>query len=132
MISCNKEIVEKPDNLIPEDKMVDILFDIAIIKGDKIANVKTLPANSGVEFSEEYILKKYQIDSTQLSQSNIYYTSKFDLNLKIYNEVLERLEAEKKLLSEGKDSLKLKIENTKIEKLKSLKKDTIITKEDSF
>jgi hypothetical protein len=111
---------------------VDILFDIDIIKANKTTNTKIRPTNDEVVFSEEYIFKKYQIDSSQLSQSNIYYTSKFDLNLKIFNQVLERLEAEKELLIENKDSLELKIESAKSEKIRPVKKDTITIKKDSI
>lgn len=126
MISCNKEFVEKPIDLISEDEMVNILYDIAIVKAN--SSVKTNGRDErlngkGNNF-DNYVFDKYKIDSTQLAKSNIYYASKSDLHIRIFTRVLERLETKKEILAKEKDSLKpkTKAEKTKLEKTKPEKK----------
>ena len=38
--SCAEELVEKPDNLIPEDKMVAIIKEMAIVNAAKATNLR--------------------------------------------------------------------------------------------
>ncbi len=35
LFSCGEEVIEKPINLIPKEKMIDILYDLAIINAAK-------------------------------------------------------------------------------------------------
>lgn len=85
---------KKPDNLISEALMADLLYDLYLVNAAKGVNRKTLEVNG---FNpENYILEKYNIDSTQFSDSNTYYT----FNSKTYKEIVEtvkaRLEEDKK------------------------------------
>lgn len=117
MTSCNEEIVEKPTDLISEDEMVNILYDIAIVKAHSNFSATTNRIKKRVfDFPNDYIFEKYQIDSAQLSQSNIYYSSKSDQHIRIFTKVLERIESEKNSLAKEKDSL-----NPKTEKIKPVK-----------
>jgi hypothetical protein len=67
LVSC-KQGLEKPDAFIEEDKMVAILYDIAVMDALKSYNLNSPTANP-VD-SREYLLKKYQVDSLQFAQKN--------------------------------------------------------------
>ena len=71
LFSCDKTI-EKPEYLIAKDKMISILYDISLLEAIKSQNI-----NGGIskEKENDYIFKKYQIDSIQLARSNSYYLS---------------------------------------------------------
>jgi hypothetical protein len=90
---CDKHIVAKPENLIEEDKMIDILYDMAVIDAMKIQNINNL-AIAGVN-ENDYILKKYKIDSLQFANSNKYYASDIDNYYKMYEKIELRLNEEK-------------------------------------
>ncbi len=96
-ISCNNA-VEKPKNLIEKDKMVDILYDISLLEA-----IKTQHVNGGIsnKNANEYLFKKYKIDSTQLAESNKYYATDVDEYQKMFKEVKSRLEKQTKK-TEGK------------------------------
>ena len=74
-----------PDNLIAEEKMVDILYDMSLISVSKGINKRILE-NNGMK-PKKYILKKYNIDSLQFVLSNEYYSKDLERYLKIYEEV---------------------------------------------
>ncbi|WP_299800497.1 DUF4296 domain-containing protein [uncultured Maribacter sp.] len=106
--SCAEELVEKPDNLIPEDKMVAVIKEMAIVNAAKATNLSKLREN-GVE-PTSFIFTKFEIDSAQFVDSDRYYASKPLRYENMYKKVesdLEdqrlKLEAEKKV----RDSLSL-------------------------
>ncbi|MEO5776715.1 MAG: DUF4296 domain-containing protein [Flavobacterium sp.] len=88
VISCNNNSVEKPKNLIGKDKMVDILYDISLLEAIKTQNI-----NGGitVKMGNDYIYKKYKIDSVQFVKSNKYYASDLEEYKKMFEKVKERL-----------------------------------------
>ena len=79
-----------PDNLIAEEKMVDILYDMSLISVSKGINKRILE-NNGMK-PTKYILEKYKIDSLQFVESNRYYSSDLEKYLNIYEIVLNKLE----------------------------------------
>lgn len=91
LLSCNNTGISKPDKLIEKDKMIDVLYDISLLESIKTQNI-----NGGLstKSSNEYIFKKYSIDSIQFSNSNKYYASDVDEYKKIFDEVKERLKKE--------------------------------------
>ena len=104
LASCNHSAVEKPENLIEEDVMTDILYDLSIMEAIKSQNPYA-PQNQSMN-PKDYIFKKYKIDSLQFAASNRYYISQIEEYKKMYDQVNERLEKEKKvadslLTSEG-------------------------------
>ncbi|WP_299321984.1 DUF4296 domain-containing protein [uncultured Maribacter sp.] len=122
--SCAEELVEKPDNLIPEDKMVAVIKEMAIVNAAKATNLSKLREN-GVE-PTSFIFTKFEIDSAQFVDSDRYYASKPLRYENMYKKVesdLEdqrlKLEAEKKV----RDSLSL---------LEKSKKDIDIKTKDSL
>jgi Domain of unknown function (DUF4296) len=86
--SCNNSVVEKPDNLIDDDTMVDILYDLSIIDV-----IKSQGSFSGKNYysNNDYIFKKYKIDSLQFARSNQYYASDVAKYKRMYNKVNQRL-----------------------------------------
>lgn len=125
--SCAEELVEKPDNLIPEDKMVAVIKEMAIVNAAKATNLSKLREN-GVE-PTSFIFTKFEIDSAQFVDSDRYYASKPLRYENMYKKVesdLEdqrlKLEAEKKI----RDSLSLMEKSKKNIDIKT--KDSISSK----
>ncbi|RPD96518.1 DUF4296 domain-containing protein [Aureibaculum marinum] len=102
-VSCtSKTIYKKPDNLISEEKMIDIWTDIYLARGARTVQTKDLKNNINYL---PLVFEKYNIDSAQLSESNRYYTSKIDDYQKMFEAVKKRLEDEKKKYLPKTDSL---------------------------
>ncbi len=93
LTSCNNLPVEKPNNLIDEDKMTNILYDLTLL--DAIKSQNPYDSISQSIKPRAYIYKKYNIDSLQFVKSNQYYISQIDTYKKIYDEINERLQKEK-------------------------------------
>lgn len=90
---------EKPEKFIDEDKMISILYDVAVIDAIKSYSLNTThdyPVNSQL-----YILKKYQVDSLQFAQNNHYYAADMVRYKKMFEKVNQLLEAEKKKIRSG-------------------------------
>lgn len=106
--ACGEKLIDQPKNLIPHDKMVLILKDMAIANAAKGTNLGILKDND-VE-PTTYIFEKYKIDSAQFVDSDRYYASLPLEYEALYTEVEALLEDKKKQLEEEKkisDSLKL-------------------------
>lgn len=99
--------MEKPKNLIPKEKMVLILNDLAIVNAAKVTNAQILMQHD-IE-PTTYIFTKYGIDSVQFVESDRYYASVPEEHEEIYMAVEAKLEAEKERIAEVKrikDSIK--------------------------
>lgn len=109
LISCGEELIDKPDNLIPKEKMINIIEEMAVINAAKSTNADMLRKNQ-VD-PTDFILKKYEVDSLQFVESDRYYVSKPVEYKDIYETVEKRLEAKGKAMGETKrirDSIHLK------------------------
>jgi hypothetical protein len=96
VVSCSTRMVEPPENLIAKDKFVDILFELAIYNGVKN---NTTPAFTTTELQiMPYLYSKYDFDSVQFSQSNLYYASRGDQYLAMFDTVRARIERTEQLL----------------------------------
>lgn len=95
-LGCNKSIErpEKPDNLISEAKMADIMYDAFLLNSAKGVNKKILEEH-GV-LPEKYVFDKYNIDSTQFANSNNYYAYDTKTYESILNMIKEKIETNKK------------------------------------
>ena len=101
VVSCAEKLIEKPENLIPEAKMTDILYDISLLVSAKNSN-KAILVDNGIEVMD-FIYKKYNVDSLQFVQSDLYYASEPVIYENMYVALDERIEAEKnKRLEERK------------------------------
>lgn len=86
--------VEKPDNLIPEEKMANVLYDLYLIEGMRQSNPATFQ-ELGVEPSA-YVYKKYKIDSLQLVRSNHWYADDTERYQALYRKVMAKADADVK------------------------------------
>lgn len=101
VVSCAEKLIEKPENLIPEAKMTDILYDISLLVSAKNSN-KAILVDNDIEVMD-FIYKKYNVDSLQFVQSDLYYASEPVIYENMYVALDERIEAEKnKRLEERK------------------------------
>ena len=106
--SCVEKLMEKPDDLIAKETMVNILTELAILNAAKSINIGMLREHDIDPTT--FVFKKYGIDSLQFVASDRYYAS-IPLDYEeIYTEVeailarkKDEIEATKKI----NDSLKL-------------------------
>ncbi|UGS23428.1 DUF4296 domain-containing protein [Flavobacterium channae] len=104
VLSCSKNPVPKPDNLLDEDVMVDIIYDISVLQATDGSMPNKLFENN-IKM-DQYIFEKYKIDSLTYRQNQNYYAADARKYKKIYKRVIERLEEEKiKLDGTNKDSI---------------------------
>ena len=81
---------KKPKNLIPKDKMVNILVDVELIKAARVVNRKAVDS---LGIDNNYIFNKYHIDSLQLATSNSYYAYHAEEYAPVYTKIADSLEA---------------------------------------
>ena len=72
-LACNEKVVEKPEDLIPREKMVDILYDLSLLNAGKGIDPDALKEKQIQTM--DYIYRKYDIDSAQYASSDLYYAS---------------------------------------------------------
>ena len=99
IFSCKEEVVKKPENLIEKDIMADVMYDLALLEAIKYQSPNALQAHK--INPEEYIYKKYKIDSAQFVKSNMYYASDYKEYKKMYDQINSRLAKNKSLLEEA-------------------------------
>lgn len=116
-MSCGNTTTKKPTNLISEDQMVEILYDVMIINSAKGVNKQLLENN--IQNPKEYIYTKHNIDSLQFAESSAYYTNKRDVYKSIYDRLDLKLNAKKTAYEtiienqkRKKDSIKKSIEES--------------------
>ena len=103
LASCeNKVSYEKPDDLIPKDKMVDLLYDMHLAIGTSNITNKNLEKNRNYL---SVVYEKHGVDSVQFAMSNIYYTSNINDYEDIFKEVHKRLEILHESYKSERDSL---------------------------
>ncbi|WP_084677482.1 DUF4296 domain-containing protein [Altibacter lentus] len=90
---------ERPDDLISEEKMVDIFVDAYLMNAARSISVQTIN-ESGIKL-DSILYKKYAIDSLQFVKSNAYYTA----NLNGYIDLFTKVESRLQDIKEEKDSL---------------------------
>jgi hypothetical protein len=117
--ACNDNSVnrpEKPDNLLSEKEMVNIIYDMSIISGAKGVN-KKLIEREGIK-PESYIYELHNIDSLQFLESNNYYAYDLKAYKRIYSAVRKKLEKDK-----VKYDTLAKKEKQKLDSINKLKRD---------
>lgn len=92
LASCQDiEKSPKPEDLLSEDKMVEVLTEIALLNGARTYN-KNMLQEKGID-PYEHLQEKFDVDSSQFIRSNNYYSENYKEYSKIYSRVKERLEA---------------------------------------
>lgn len=92
-LGCSKEKDLKPENLIPQDQMEEILYDLSLFQAIRNTNY-TLYQSENMEL-EQYIYKKYNIDSLQFAQSHKYYIADVEQYEQMLDRLLQRIDQEK-------------------------------------
>ena len=90
--SCSKNPVPKPDNLLDEETMVDIIYDVSILQATDGSMPQKL-TESNIKM-DQYIFEKYKIDSITYRENQRYYAADARKYKKIYKKVIERFEKE--------------------------------------
>ena len=92
LVSCQDvNRMPKPDNLIPEEKMVEVLTELSLLHGARSYN-KSQMEEKGIN-PYPYLSEKFDIDSVQLVVSNEYYAQHYKQYKGIYDRVKENLES---------------------------------------
>lgn len=124
--SCQDiEEAKKPNDLIPKDKMVDILTDLTLLNSAKNYNKRILES-TGLK-PDEYLYAKHNIDSLQLAQSTQYYAQNFDVYKNINTRVQNRLKKMKVQLEKERDEEQRIKDSLREERMK---KDSLLTEEE--
>ncbi len=108
LTSCGEKLLDKPEDLIPKDKMINILKDITILNSARSTSVKVFHDNK-IE-PTTFVFSKYGVDSLQFVTSDKYYASLPNEYEAMYVEIEKQLDNEKEEMSEAKkikDSLDL-------------------------
>lgn len=98
VIACEEHLVERPENLIPKDKMISMLYDIAVLNAAQEISSDVLLEHK-IEPSE-FVFEQYNVDSALFAKSDLYYASLPKEYDAIYAAVRERLDQEKERLDE--------------------------------
>jgi len=85
MIGCSSNA---PEDLISEEKMESIIFDIMILNASSGYDLKI----DNDMISDELIFRKYDIDSAQFYNSELYYSRNPKIHFKIYSNVKRRIQ----------------------------------------
>ena len=121
-ISCQSlDKSPKPESFIEEDRMVEILTDIAFVRAAKSSNRKTFEEEN--INPEAFILKKHGIDSIIFAENNTWYSGQIEKYKTIFVRVkanLDKEAAKYEKLKKEEDSIK------KIEDSIAKNKDTLI------
>ena len=102
-LSCQNVPIEKPGNLIDQDKMVDIFFDISVLEAMKSQTTLVLETNK--INPNTYIYKKHNIDSLQFANSDKYYASDVKKYKAIFDAVNKRIEDQMELSKKQNTSI---------------------------
>lgn len=122
-VACQDiEKSERPENLIPEDKMIDVITEISLMQSARNFS-KRIFENTGVK-GKDYIFEKYEIDSVQFKHSNDYYADNYEVYQRIYDSVKNRFEKMKVEL----DTLQMQEQRIK-DSIAQAKRDSIGTKD---
>lgn len=118
LAGCKEKLIEPPADLIPQDRMTEMLYDLAVLNGIKSTN-QSLLKNYEIE-TMPYLYEKYEVDSVQFVLSDQYYASMPQVYQSIYQEVQQRLEDQVKLIDAAR-----KQRNDSIKRITTRRRDSI-------
>ena len=119
VISCqNVKYPEKPDNLIPKDKMVDVLTEVYLSNAVRSYNIRIV-RDSGYKL-DSMLYKKFSIDSMQFAKSHAYYSTDLDA----YTAMFEKVKAKMEIMKVEADTLKAQFSESRRVK-DSIRRDSL-------
>lgn len=119
LFSCNEKVVEEPENLIPKEKMVTILHDLALLNATKSSYKAALELHD-IKIMD-FLYQQHGIDSAQFAQSDLYYAS---LPLE-YQSIYEKVETLLEKESADLEHIAQK-RNDSVRKAQEKKRDSIV------
>lgn len=108
VLACEKPVVSKPDHLIHQDKMIDMLVDIHMAEAtyNKFRYDTSRSHFTSTDFYYS-VLSKYEVADSVFEKSFLYYASEPKNFEKMYRTVMNRLtETEQDLSGRKKEELK--------------------------
>lgn len=96
LFSCSENAVSPPKNKLSEATMEAILYDMALLQTIQIQFPDTLLANN-IDMNE-YIYKKYTIDSITYLENQRYYAADVENFKALHERVLEKIKLQQKQL----------------------------------
>ncbi|MFS4415967.1 DUF4296 domain-containing protein [Maribacter sp. 2307ULW6-5] len=73
LFSCGEKLIEPPENVIPKDKMVLMLKELAVLNAARTTSIAKLK-EYGID-PTSYVFEKFGVDSLQFVESDRYYAS---------------------------------------------------------
>ena len=89
-LSCKSDLVKKPNDLIDSKKMELIMQDIMLMKTISRNYKNNIQEKNWL--GDKYIFEKFDVDSSQLTNSLEYYAKSPKIYLEIYNNILLKME----------------------------------------
>jgi hypothetical protein len=110
-VSCDKEPIEKPKNLIKEKQMIDMLVDMHIAEATyhRMLNDSLFKDKTSANFYYS-ILDKYQVPDSVFEKSFVFYASNPKNFERMYQDVMNKLSKMEQEYSGRKNEL-LEFEN---------------------
>lgn len=106
VVACEKPIIPKPDDLVKQDQMIDILVDMHLAEAThtKFRYDSIMKNNSSVNFYYS-VLAKYEMPDSVFEKSFLYYASNAKNFEKMYRKVMSNLSQKEQELSGRKQNI---------------------------
>ncbi len=114
-MSCIPETPSVPDDVIPQDKMVDILEDVQVIEAVRQRGVilpKDMDPDHEAMRMYHRMFEEYQINDSLFRKSFEWYEAHPKMLAQMYDEVLVRLSEEQALARQSLSPNKVKTDST--------------------
>jgi len=113
IIGCDREVIKKPNHLIKEKQMINMLVDIHLAEATfvKMQNDTVVRKSSSASFYYS-VLAKYEVPDSVFEKSFLYYASSPKNFEKMYREVMNKLSETEQGFSGRKNEV-LEFENPK-------------------
>ncbi len=100
VISCNDNPMPKPEKMLSQDEMENILFDVAVLQAAEIH--KPIYIDGRKSNALDYVFNKYEIDSSVYFQNHRYYAADVRKFKKMYKHINNRLQDAKTEIDSAK------------------------------
>jgi len=92
LVACDREVIKKPNHLIKEKQMINMLVDIHLAEAtfNHLRYDSIVKNSSSVNFYYS-VLEKYEIPDSVFEKSFVYYASNPKNFEKMYREVMNKL-----------------------------------------
>lgn len=92
LFSCDKHYIEKPDHLLKEKKMIEMLVDIHLAEATfNHMRYDSIIRNSSTENFYYSVLQKHEVADSVFEKSFVYYASDPKEFEELYREVINKL-----------------------------------------